>query len=191
MQELEPYYFWRELYTAEEDELSPYYGKEYSEFEYSNTIYNYFIHPQWDEFCSTTLYLKIIYTDYTYNFSIIEFIGEWNDCLYNDIMFLKREIIDHLMENGIDKFILIGENILNFHAGDEDYYEEWLDELDEGWIAAINFREHVEKEMIDGRLDQYILMGQPLNDLPWRKLKPQGLFELVETLFRKRLAAPQ
>ena len=45
MQELEPYYLWREYYTVEEDEMSPFFGKEYSEFEFSNTIYNYFLTP--------------------------------------------------------------------------------------------------------------------------------------------------
>lgn len=187
MQELEPYYNWREYYTVEEDALSPYFGKEYSEFECIHTVYNYYIHPQWDEFGSATLYHKILYADYQKGFAIIEFIGEWNDCLYNDIMFLKREIIDELTRNGINKFILIGENVLNFHSGDEDYYEEWFDDIEDGWIAAVNFREHVEEEMISGRLDQYILMGAPLNTLNWRKFKPQGLFELISVTMQKRI----
>ena len=61
-----------------------------------------------------TLYLKVLYADYLRGFAIIEFIGEWNDCLYNDIMYLKRELIDDMIRNGIHHFILIGENILNF-----------------------------------------------------------------------------
>lgn len=76
MQNLEPYYNWLEYYASEEDELSPFYGKEYSEFEFSNTIYNYYIHPQWDDFESSTLYLKILYADYEDGFVIIELIGE-------------------------------------------------------------------------------------------------------------------
>ena len=64
MQDIEPYYQWRELYIASEDELSPFHGVVYSEFEFSNTVYNYFIHPQWDDFGSNTLYLKIIFVDY-------------------------------------------------------------------------------------------------------------------------------
>ena len=191
MQELEPYYLWREYYTVEEDEMSPFFGKEYSEFEFSNTIYNYFIHPQWDGFGCATLYLKVLYADYLRGFAIIEFIGEWNDCLYNDIMYLKRELIDDMIRNGIHHFILIGENILNFHCSEEDYYEEWADDIEDGWIAAINFRDHVETEMISGRLDQYILLGAPLNDLQWRKFKPQGLFELVDSLMQKRLMQPR
>ena len=49
MQDIEPYYNWRHLYVAEEDESSPFFGRTYSEFEYSMTLYNYYIHPQWDE----------------------------------------------------------------------------------------------------------------------------------------------
>ena len=70
-------------------------------------------------------------------------IGEWNDCLYNDIMTFKRNIIEHLMNEGINKFILIGESVLNFHESDDCYYEEWFDEIDDGWIVAMNFQEHV------------------------------------------------
>jgi len=87
-------------------------------------VYNYYIHPQWDEFGSKTLYLKILYTDYDAKFAIIELIGEWNDTIENDIMELKREVLDKLMAEGIIKFILIAENVFNFHSGDKDYYEE-------------------------------------------------------------------
>src|SRR5210317_610552 len=106
MQDIEPYYGWRDYYISSEDELSPFFGREYSEFEYSNTIYNYFIHPQWDDFGSNSLYLKILFADYNSGFAIIEFIGEWNDCLHNDIMRLKRDVIDDLIHNGINKYIL-------------------------------------------------------------------------------------
>lgn len=187
MQELEPFYSWREYYTSEEDENSPFYGKEYSEFEFSNAIYNYFIHPQWDEFGSATLYLKVLFADYEHQVVIIELIGEWNDCLYNDIMFLKRDVIDEFAYHGINKFILIGENVLNFHGGDDDYYEEWFDELEDGWIAFVNFRDHVEDELIRSHIDRYVLLGAPLNNLNWRKYKPQALALLIENTFQKRL----
>ena len=95
MQDIEPYYSWHHLYLSSEDELSPFYGAEYSEFEYSNTVYNYYIHPQWDDFGSSTLYTKILFADYEQNIAILEFIGEWNDAINNDIMLLKREVIDH------------------------------------------------------------------------------------------------
>ena len=61
MHDIEPFYKWRDDYNSAEDDLSPFYGKEYSEFEFSETIYNFYIHPQWDFFGSPTLYLKIIF----------------------------------------------------------------------------------------------------------------------------------
>ncbi|MFN9958788.1 MAG: hypothetical protein ACK55I_37330, partial [bacterium] len=125
-------------------------------FEYSNTVYNYYIHPQWDEFGSTTLYIKILYVDYDRSYTIIEMIGEWNDALYNDIMFFKREVAELMMNEWITKFILIGENVLNFHGSDDCYYEEWFQEVEEGYIVAINFRPHVLTEMKKYNLDYYM-----------------------------------
>lgn len=191
MQNLEPYYNWREYYASEEDNLSPFYGNEYSEFRFSNTIYNYYIHPQWDFFGSNTLYLKILFADYEEGFVIIELIGEWNDCLHNDIMYLKREIIDACIHNKINKYILIGENVLNFHAGDDCYYEEWFDDIDDGWIALLNFRDYVEDEIRSAHLDQYLLIGTPVNDINWRKFTPQGLFAFINEMMIKRLQPPQ
>ena len=57
MHDIEPYYSWRHLYIASEDHDSPFYRREYSEFEFTHAIYNYLIHPQWDEIGSSTLYL--------------------------------------------------------------------------------------------------------------------------------------
>ena len=91
MHTLEPYYNWRGLYCAEEDELSPFYNQEYSEFEFSNKIYDFYIHPQWDNIGSQTLFVKLLFAHYGEGYAIVELIGEWNDLLYNDIMFLKRE----------------------------------------------------------------------------------------------------
>ena len=64
MQDIEPYYNWRHMYVAEEDMRSPFHGRTYSEFEYSQTLYNFYIHPQWDDFGSRTLYLKILFVEY-------------------------------------------------------------------------------------------------------------------------------
>ncbi|MEO0310680.1 MAG: hypothetical protein RIQ89_337 [Bacteroidota bacterium] len=187
MQDLEPFYAWRDLYQAESDPESPFYGRQYSEFEYSLTVYNYYLHPQWDAFGSTTLYIKILYADYVQGFAIIEMIGEWNDALYNDIMFLKREIAEFLVQSGISKFILIGENVLNFHGSDDSYYEEWFQDIDDGWIAAINFRQHVLHEMEKYNIDYYFVFGGDFDTLPWRNYKPGDLFMKVESMFDKRL----
>ena len=113
-------------------------SRKYSEFEFTNTIYNFYIHPQWDHFGSPTLYLKILFADYKHHFVIIELIGEWNDAINNDIMFLKREVIDPFISNGIYKFILIGENVLNFHASDDCYYEEWYEDVRDGRMDRIH-----------------------------------------------------
>lgn len=173
---------------AEQDELSPFYGREYSEFEYSNTIYNYYIHPQWDDFGSNTLYLKILFADYDRQFAVIELIGEWNDCINNDIMTLKRDLIDEMIGKGINKFILIGENVLNFHASDDCYYQEWFDDVEDGWIVALNFRDHVMSEFSRSNIDYYILFGGELNDFPWRTYNPVQLMTHLENVMSKRLA---
>jgi len=189
MHTIEPYYGWRDLYVASEDDCSPFYRRQYSEFEYINTIYNYYIHPQWDGFGSSTMYIKILFTDYDQGFTIIEFIGEWNDCINNDIMYLKHEIVDHLAGNGITKYILICENVLNFHGSDDCYYQEWKDNIVEegGWIAAINLREHVIEEIRNVRVHNYINVGPQLNEINWRTLKPATLVNLVENLTIREL----
>lgn len=187
MHDIEPHYSWRHLYIASEDEKSPFFGREYSEVEYTNTVYNYFIHPQWDEFGSATLYLKVLYADYKEGFSIIELFGEWNDCLYNDIMFLKRNVIEYLAEEGINKFILVGENVLNYYYSDDDYYQEWFEEIGDGWIVLLNFRDHVIREFEQGNLDYYLAMGGKFNKIPWRTLDPPKLFNIIEKLITKRL----
>ena len=184
---IEPYYSWRNLYIASEDELSQFYGKEYSEFEFSNAVYNYLIHPQWDEMGSSTLYIKILYADYNLGFCIIELMGEWNDTLYNDIMYFERNIVEPLIDNGINKFMLIGENILNFHSSDNDYYQEWFDEIEDGWIVGINFREHVIKEFEDANLDYYFAFGGKFDTFNWRGYTPVKLFENINDLIIKRL----
>jgi hypothetical protein len=189
MQDIEPYYRWRDLYVAAEDELSPFYGREYSEFEYSNTIYNYYIHPQWDDFGSATLYMKVLFADYDRGQAVIEFIGEWNDCINNDIMTLKRDVIDPMIRSGINQYVLIGENILNFHASDDCYYQEWFDDLEDGWIVALNFREHVLAEFSKANIDYYLIFGGELNEMPWRLFNPQQLIGRVNEVISRRLIA--
>jgi len=179
MHDIEPYFNWRHLYAAEEDEKSPFYGREYSEFEFSNTVYNYYIHPQWDEFGSRTLYLKVLYADYDQNYVIIEMIGEWNDAVENDIMELKRELVEQLIATGIYKFILITESVLNFHSSDTEYYEEWHDDIKEegGWIVSIDMPEQTKYDFHRSHVDNYIR----LMDIPnWRTYQPQHFFQLVD-----------
>ncbi len=186
---IEPHFNWRDLYKAEEDPASPFFEREYSEFEYTNQVYNYLLHPQWDDIGSNTLYLKILFTDYEEGFTIFELIGEWNDAINNDVMLLKRDIAELLMEDGINKFILIGENVLNFHSSDDSYYEEWFQDVDNGWIAAINFQEHVLHEFRHSHIDYYLNFGGELDNLPWRKFSPQQFYQKVKEVLSRRLPA--
>jgi len=175
MHDIEPYYNWRYIYVSEEDAQSPFFGREYSEFEFSQTIYNYYIHPQWDDFGSKTLYLKVIMADYSEGYAVMEFIGEWNDAIENDIMTLKRDVVDHFREQGIHKFILIVENVLNFHGSDREYYEEWYEDAREenGWVVVLNMPEQSQYDFRKLKLDRYV----QLVSLPdWRVYKPIHLF---------------
>lgn len=186
MHDIEPFFNWRHLYTAEDDQRSPFFGRTYSEFEFSQTVYNYYIHPQWDEFGSRTLYLKILYADYDLHFAIIEMIGEWNDAIENDIMTLKRDIVDKLFEQGIVKFILIGENVMNFHSGDKDYYQEWFEEAtdENGWMVLLNLSEAAQYDFKKRKLNHYI----ELMDIPnWRTYKPEHLFKRIDDEISRRL----
>jgi hypothetical protein len=190
MHTLEPYYNWRGFYIASEDPNSPFYEREYSEFEYTDKIYNHYIHPQWDQFGSSTLFLKILYAQYDEGFAIIELIGEWNDLLYNDIMFLKRDVAEVLMNHGVTKFILIGENVLNFHGSDDSYYEEWFEEVNDtdGWIALLNFRDHVLHDLKSSNIDSYFVLGGKLNEVSWRTMNPEQMFDHIESQVQRRLS---
>ncbi|MFP5040711.1 hypothetical protein [Parasediminibacterium sp. JCM 36343] len=186
MHYLEPHFNWRYMYNAEEDKKSPFYGVVHSEFQFTSTVYNYYIHPQWEDFGSNTLYLKIIYVDYELNFAIIEMIGEWNDAIENDIMTLKRDVIDLLLGQGISKFILITENVLNFHSGDKDYYEEWFENVtdENGWIVSLNMPEQTQYDFRKRKLNYYIELME-IED--WRTYKPYHLYKKIDEIQMKRL----
>ncbi len=188
---IEPYYNWRNFYIASEDHYSPFFEKEYSEMYFSDYIYDHYIHPQWDNMGSATLFLKVIYCDYDEGYAIIELIGEWNDCLHNDIMLFKRNLLEIMMEAGIHKFILIGENVLNFHSSDDCYYEEWFEEVNDqdGWIAMLNFRDHVLQDFEEANIDSYIVLGGKINDIKWRTYSPMQLFKKVDQQVMKRLGS--
>lgn len=191
MHTIEPFWNWRHKYISEEDERSPFHGAEHSEFEFTHAVYDHLIHPQWDSLGSTTLYVKQLFTDYDEGYVILEFIGEWNDLLHNDIMLLKRNIIEPLLQEGVSRFILIGENVLNFHSSDDEYYAEWFEEVSDanGWIAMLNFRPHVLEDLQTANIDQYFLLGGKLNAVKWRTQEPELLFEVVEGYVTRRLGA--
>lgn len=186
MHDIEPFYNWRHIYTSEEDRLSPFYGRQYSEFEFSQTVYNYYIHPQWDDFGSRTLYLKVLMADYEEKYAIIELIGEWNDAVENDIMELKREVLEKFIYEGITKFILVAENVLNFHSGDRDYYEELYEELSDenGWLVILNMPEQTQYDFRKAHLQRYMELMEIDN---WRTYKPFHLFRKIDTELSTRL----
>lgn len=92
-----------------------------------------------------------------------------------------------MISEGVNKFILIGENVLNYHASDDCYYEEWFDELEDGWIAGLNFSEHVMEEFKNENIDYYINFGGDLDTFNWRNLQPIQVFHHIEEQIQKRL----
>jgi hypothetical protein len=125
--------------------------------------------------------------NYETGFAIIELLGEWNDTIHNDIMYLKRNIADALILKGVTKFILIGENIFNFHSAEDDYYQEWFDDIEDGWIVAINFRDHVIREFTKAHLDYYLAFGGKFDHFNWRGFEPNHLYGVIESMIMKRL----
>ena len=151
MHDVEPYFQWRHLYIAAEDPRSLFFGRTYSEFEFSQTVYNYYIHPQWDEFGSKNLFM-----------------------------------LDIMMQDGIYKFILIGEHVYNFHNGDRDYYEELYDELadENGWAVMVNLHPAAQYDFLQKKLNRYIEL---MEIAPWRTYKPEDFFQLIDQKINQRL----
>jgi len=185
MHEIEPFYKWDKLYNPTEDERLPFFGTTYDGYELA--LYDHFIHPLWDFVGSDTLYVKVLFVDYDEGVTIIELLGEWNDTLHNDIMHLKRNLIDVLVHEGIKRFLMIGENVLNFHGLEDDYYQEWFEDVEDGWIVMMGFRDYIHQEWTKYRLDYYLNWGGNLEIENWRTLSPQKLIELVEFDVRRRL----
>ncbi|NNF36840.1 MAG: hypothetical protein HKN68_22245 [Saprospiraceae bacterium] len=189
MHDIEPYYGWRERYDPSEDEDSPFFGREHSEFMFTEKIYNYYIHPQWDYFGSDTLYMKLLFADYDDRYAIIELIGEWNDCLHNDVMFLKRNVIDPLMKKDINRFVIIMENVLNFHGDDDCYYEEWAEDVSDerGWVCCINMHEHVKVEMESTGIQYYVNLGGVYDHIAWRGKEAHLLIYQLENVMNAQV----
>jgi hypothetical protein len=188
MHDIEPYFGWNHLYESVTDRESPFYGKEHSLFEFTDAIYGYYIHPQWDYIGSETLFIKILFADYDKGFLVIELIGEWNDTLHNDVMHLKRNIIDFYLKKGITKFLLIGEHIYNFHGSDDCYYEEWFEDVEDGWVVGIGFHEHVVEQWSQYGIDFYLNFGGSLERIDWRTFSPKKLYLLLNDTISRRIA---
>ena len=59
--------------------------------------------------------------------------------------------------------------------------------MEDGWIAFLNFRDHVLKEFQQANIDYYIVSGGNLNNIAWRTATPQLLFEQIESVVQKRI----
>jgi MFS superfamily sulfate permease-like transporter len=101
-------------------------------------------------------------------------------------MELKREIIDQLSKLKITKFILITENVLNFHSSDKEYYQEWFEEVTEenGWIVALNMPEATQQDFRKKKLNYYIELMEIAD---WRIYKPYHLFRKIDDQISKRI----
>lgn len=186
MHELEPFEGWLSIYDANQDERLPFFGETHDHYDLA--FYNHLLHPEWDFIGSETLFVKVLFAQYEESTAIIELIGEWNDSLHNDSMHLKRNLIDILLQEGIKKFVLLGENVLNFHGGEDDYYQEWFEELEEeGWIIAIGFRPYIHKEWEKYGINAYFNWGGPMEINGWRTLNPRQVMEKLDDLMIKRL----
>src|SRR5258708_37237654 len=130
--------------------------------------------------------MKVLVADYDEHYVIMELFGEWNDAIENDIMNLKREVVDKFNDFGITKYILIAENVLNFHSGDKDYYEEWFEEVTDagGWIACLNMPEQTQHDFRKAKLNRFIELVELVN---WRTYTPFHLFKLIDEHILRRL----
>jgi hypothetical protein len=103
-------------------------------------------------------------------------------------MHLKRNVIDEMLSQGINRYILLGENVLNFHGSDDCYYEEWFEDVEDGWIAAVNFREFIYEEWKKYNIDSYINYGGSLQIENWRTMNPKTFYENVRESIMRRLS---
>ena len=128
--------------------------------------------------------MKVLFVDYELNYAIIELIGEWNDAVENDIMHMKRNVIDLMVARHIYKFIIIAENVLNFHSSDTDYYEEWSEDIkdDGGWIVAVNMPEQTQYDFRKSHIDHYVTL---LDSPNWRTFQPHDFFQLIDNKMLK------
>jgi hypothetical protein len=97
-------------------------------------------------------------------------------------MTLKRDVLEPFFAEGIRCFILIAENVLNFHSDITDYYEELAEELSDrgGWAVCLNMPESSRLEFEQSGLNRFL----PLLDLyDWRNYKPIHLFRKLRDIF--------
>ena len=76
---------------------------------------------------------------------------------------------------------------MNFHGSDDCYYEEWFEDMEEGWIVAINFPKFVTDEWNVYNVDNFLIYSGDLEIANWRTLKPAALLERVTGILQRRI----
>lgn len=181
MQNIEPFFGWLKYYTNEEDPNSPFQSVTHNAFEFDRNVYEYLAHPLWDDIDSDSLLVKILFANYVEGYAVIEMFGVWNDLILNDFKLFSENCLSFLTDAGITKFILIVENVLNIYLDTDDYYEAMQEELEDGWMVMLRPRPHIIREIEEYEMGQYFFWSPDLDDLRWRKLKPQELYGFVDS----------
>ena len=93
---------------------------------------------------------------------------------------------DQLFDKGIVKYVIIAENVLNFHSSDDCYYEEWYEDVAEegGWIVMLSLAEQSKYDFTRAGIDRYV---QLIELLDWRPFTPMNLFTKIDNSLLKRL----
>ncbi len=181
MHEVEPHYGWLKYYTNEDDPNSPFQDVVHNELFYDRQVYQYLAHPLWDSIGSEGLLVKILAADYEKSYAIIELFGVWNDLLENDFRLLLENCLEPLLAAGIQRFVLVLENVLNIYLDSDDYYEALQEALEDGWVCLLRAREHVRREITEHQLDAYFFWSDDIDALPWRKTTPVKLYQAVQS----------
>ena len=112
MHDIEPFYNWQRYYEGYKDPKNPFFEKETGSV-YTNTVYGYYIDPNWDEIGSETLYLKILMINYQkkylakkYRFEA-DFKAPAKQCWYLKFNFREDKGDARLMPESYEEFIFI------------------------------------------------------------------------------------
>ena len=187
LRDIEPFYGWLPLYDPKQDERSPFYEIEHNLFYFDRSINHIPAHPLWEDFGSESLLLKILFVNYEEGYAVIELFGEWNDLYDNDFKLLAENVLTFLIDHGINRYMLICENVFNTYLEADDYYAAIQEELEDGWICLLRARPRVKEEMEAYGMSSYVFWSEKLDALPWRTLKPPQLLAAVEQLMSRLL----
>lgn len=191
LRDIEPFYGWLNLYSHETDIYSPFHEVEHNLFYYDRSINHIPAHPLWDHIGSESLLVKILFANYEQKYAIIELFGEWNDLFDNDFKLLAENCLTYLLDQQINKFILVCENVFNIYPDGDDYYQALEEELEDGWICTLRLRERVKQEMKDYGIDSYFYWNQDLDNLSWRTMKPIQIFQFIDKRMKLALEGPK